>query len=38
MKQVAAVGRGKHYHASSAAALKQIFQDIARQLPILISR
>jgi uncharacterized protein with von Willebrand factor type A (vWA) domain len=38
MKQVAAVGRGKHYHASNASALKQIFQDIARQLPILISR
>ena len=38
MKQVAAVGRGKHYHASNAADLKQIFQDIARQLPILISR
>ncbi len=38
MKQVAAVGHGKHYHASNASALKQIFQDIARQLPILISR
>ena len=38
MKQVAAAGRGKHYHASNASALKQIFRDIARQLPILISR
>lgn len=38
MKQVAAVGHGKHYHASNASDLKQILQDIARQLPILISR
>ncbi len=38
MKQVAAVGHGKHYHAAKASDLKQIFQDIARQLPILISR
>lgn len=38
MKKVAAVGNGKHYHASDASGLKQIFQDIARQLPNLISR
>ncbi len=38
MQQVAAVGHGKHYHAANAADLKLIFQDIARQLPILISR
>ncbi|MFY8199331.1 MAG: vWA domain-containing protein [Pirellula staleyi] len=38
MKQVAAIGNGKHYHASHASGLKQIFQDIASQLPILISR
>lgn len=38
MKQVAAVGHGKHYHASNASDLQQIFEDIAHQLPILISR
>ncbi|XZE17714.1 vWA domain-containing protein [Pirellulaceae bacterium SH449] len=38
MREVAKVGRGKHYHAASGASLATIFRDIARQLPILISR
>lgn len=38
MQQVADIGHGKHYHAANASDLQQIFQDIARQLPILISR
>jgi Ca-activated chloride channel homolog len=38
MQQVASVGHGKHYHAVNGANLTAIFKDIARQLPVLISR
>lgn len=38
MQSVAQIGHGKHYHASNGANLKLVFQDIARQLPVLISR
>jgi Flp pilus assembly protein TadG len=38
MKQVASSALGKHYHVSSGAGLQGVFRDIARQLPILISR
>ena len=38
MAAVAAAASGKHYHASTGADLQAIFQDIAHQLPILISR
>lgn len=38
MKKVADKTLGKHYHATSGSNLQAIFQDIARQLPILISR
>lgn len=38
MQNVATTGNGKHYHAANGAVLLSIFRDIARQLPILISR
>lgn len=38
MRQVAIEGQGKHYHAASGTSLAAIFRDIARQLPILISK
>ena len=38
MRRVAEEGQGKHYHASSGSSLAVIFRDIARQLPILLSR
>jgi Ca-activated chloride channel homolog len=38
MIEVAKEGQGKHYHAASGASLSAIFRDIAKQLPILISR
>lgn len=38
MKLVAAKGLGKHYHATSGSSLTEVFRDIARQLPILISK
>jgi Ca-activated chloride channel homolog len=38
MGQVAQKGMGKHYHATNASDLRNIFRDIARQLPILITR
>jgi len=38
MDKVAEAGSGKHYHATNGANLALIFQDIARQLPVLISR
>ncbi len=38
MKLVAEKGLGKHYHASSGSSLTGVFRDIARQLPILLSR
>lgn len=38
MQQVASIGGGKHYHASSPAALSQAFQDIAHSLPTLLTK
>jgi hypothetical protein len=38
MSQVASIGMGKHYHATSGVALNEVFRDIARTLPILITR
>jgi Flp pilus assembly protein TadG len=38
MASVAKKALGKHYHASTGAGLQNVFKDIARQLPILISR
>ncbi|MCU0713948.1 MAG: VWA domain-containing protein [Pirellula sp.] len=38
MRQVASEGQGKHYHAASGTSLAAIFRDIARQLPILLSK
>jgi len=38
MQTVASVANGKHYHATSATNLSLVFKDIARQLPILISK
>jgi Mg-chelatase subunit ChlD len=38
MRQVAEEGQGKHYHAASGTSLAAIFRDIARQLPILLSK
>lgn len=38
MRNVAARGGGKHFHASSAADLRNVFQEIARLMPSLISQ
>jgi Mg-chelatase subunit ChlD len=38
MKLVAEKGLGKHYHATSGASLTGVFQDIAKQLPIILSK
>lgn len=38
MQSVAASANGKHYHATNATNLSDVFKDIARQLPILISK
>jgi hypothetical protein len=38
MIQVAAKGHGKHYHAATGTNLTQVFRDIARQLPVLLSK
>jgi hypothetical protein len=37
MQQVASIGQGKHYHASSEAALVDIFREIANNLPTIIT-
>ena len=37
MQQVAAIGNGRHYHASTAAELKIVFSDIAASLPTLLT-
>ncbi len=37
MAQVAAIGTGKHYHATSGAELVYAFEDIARSLPTLLT-
>ncbi len=38
MQQVAAIGNGRHYHASTAAELKTVFRDIAASLPTLLTK
>ena len=38
MQQVAAIGNGRHYHASTAAQLKTVFRDIAASLPTLLTK
>jgi len=38
MQSVASSALGKHYHATNLASLSLIFKDIARQLPVLISK
>ncbi len=37
MQQIAALGKGEHYHASNGAELTQAFQAIARRLPTLLT-
>lgn len=36
MRNVAQIGKGKHFHANSAAELTQAFEEIAQSLPTLI--
>jgi Ca-activated chloride channel family protein len=38
MKLVAEKGLGKHYHATNGSSLTGVFQDIAKQLPIILSK
>jgi Ca-activated chloride channel family protein len=38
MKEVATIGFGKHYHANNASDLQNIFREISRQIPVLISK
>jgi hypothetical protein len=38
MKKVAEAGLGNHYHAKNATDLQNIFLDIARQIPVLITK
>lgn len=38
MQQVASIGNGKHFHASTAAQLKTVFQKIAQALPTLLTQ
>lgn len=38
MQSVASQALGKHYHATNATNLSLIFKDIARQLPVLLSK
>ncbi len=38
MQTVASSAKGKHYHAANGVNLSLVFKDIARQLPILISK
>jgi len=38
MQTVASTGSGKHYHATNATNLSLVFKDIAKQLPVLISK
>ena len=37
MQEVAAAAAGKHYHADDSAQLNQVFEDIARGLPTLLT-
>ena len=38
MQQVANIGNGRHYHASNAAELSNVFRDIAASLPTLLTK
>lgn len=38
MQQIATIGKGKHYHATNGSELSAAFQDIARGLPIVLTR
>ncbi len=38
MAQVAAIGSGKHYHANNSADLNAVFQDIVKQMPVLLCK
>jgi len=37
MRQVAGAGGGQHYHATDAASLSNVFRDIARKMPTLVT-
>ncbi len=38
MQQIATLGSGKHYHASTASQLRAVFRDIAQSLPTLLTQ
>lgn len=38
MQRVAAIGGGKHYHAENGAELAQIFEEIANNLPTILTK
>ncbi len=38
MQQVATIGSGRHYHATTAAELTAVFRDIASSLPTLLTK
>lgn len=38
MQQVAAIGNGRHYHATTSAQLSDVFRDIAASLPTLLTK
>ncbi len=38
MQQVAAIGNGRHYHATTAKQLTAVFRDIAASLPTLLTK
>lgn len=38
MHQIATIGKGKHYHATNGSELSTAFQEIARNLPIVLTR
>lgn len=37
MQSVASIGGGTHYHATDSVSLKAVFQEIARNLPVLLT-
>ncbi|WP_417730765.1 VWA domain-containing protein [Rosistilla oblonga] len=37
MQSVAAIGGGSHYHAEDGTALKEVFEEIANNLPVLLT-
>jgi Flp pilus assembly protein TadG len=38
MQQVAAIGNGRHYHATNSSQLSAVFRDIAASLPTLLTK